>query len=193
MGQTAAKSVYWTMHTQPGWHAWLNRKWMQMESKDCWQRRCFRIWHKQPFARNSLWNWRLLLDSLCTEGKLHSWDQISGLCPWCGHARETLEHLFWACLALRGFWNHMSIVLGLVFGTCRLRAHMVMLGITKGHTSDFVVIWSSCRALATQELWRMRNSVHFERKKVEVTMGVADAVMLKLALLLRYWKKKKNL
>lgn len=187
---TTAKAAYESLNHRVAWHDKLNLRWHRNESHSVWSARCNRIWRGSPFPHYNLWNWRVLTGSLATGVKLRSWELASGLCPWCRVAKETSLHLFWACPCLRRFWKEVKDRLCQVFGFCRITAHMVLIGIDKGHSSEFQLVWQVCRAVLTEEIWRARNDLIFNSNKSEISANFARSCLAKVGWILKQWRGK---
>eukprot|EP00249_Psilotum_nudum_P010302 c22461_g1_i2 orf=3-665(-) len=102
--------------------------------------------------------------SLATGDKLRNRIDISGLCPWCRVAKETIIHLFWACPAVRNFWSSIRMQLAMVFGKIKIETHMVLIGRVKQQPEDFNFCWHLIRAVCTAALWTIRNKYIFQQK-----------------------------
>lgn len=101
---TRTRNVYKLMDMHDKWWVRLNHRWRREGSRRFWKARCRHIWNGTPFPKYNLWNWRVLSGSLLTGEKMRSWPGISGLCPWCKVARESMIDLFWSCPCLKSFW-----------------------------------------------------------------------------------------
>lgn len=189
---TSTKVVYDLLNYRVEWVDRLNSRWKRDDSIACWSKRCFKVWKGTPFNKYNSWSWCLLSGAIKTGDKLRSWEDISALCAWCGRAKETMVHLFWGCPSTHTFWGEINLRLKLDFGHSKISAHMLLIGRLRNHSSDYGFAWPLTRAVTTDEIWKERNKVKFEKSRIGLDKDMARGSLFKVAWLLRRWPGKKK-
>lgn len=185
---TSTAKSYKLLTYQDGWYEALNERWMRTDGPEVWMNRCRLIWRGTQERKMSLWLWRLLVGAVPVAFKLREWPNVSIFCAICKSAKETLLHALWGCPNLRNFWSEVRSRLKTAYGVCQLNAHMVLLGRVRGHSIDFITMWTLCRAVLTERIWQERNSVVFQKSKSSLGKQEAIGTLLQVAWKLKTWQ-----
>jgi hypothetical protein len=136
-----------------------------------------RVWESYAPTKVVIFSWQLLLERLPTRGNLFRrgllQSRAQSLCAWCNSDVETEVHLFMTCSV--AVWSAIHSWLGLftaVPGNVSLSFQAFGFPLnTKKSAKGFMLIWQS----VSWSLWKARNLLIFEGKKVE-NIEIVDAI-----------------
>jgi hypothetical protein len=138
-----------------------------------------RVWESLAPSKVVTFSWQLLLQRLPTRGNLFRRGLIlppaQALCVWCSSEVETENHLFMTCPVAVTVWTAVHAWLGLITavpGNVSLSFQAFGFPLkTKKSAKGFMLIWQT----VVWSLWKARNSLIFDGKKVEI-YEIVDAI-----------------
>ncbi|KAJ0435377.1 putative reverse transcriptase zinc-binding domain-containing protein [Helianthus annuus] len=151
-------------------------------------------WNKWLPLKVNIFGWRMSLNRLPTKECLikRKIQIINDLCPLCMEFTETLDHIFTTCHCAQKIWSLISSWINL--------PHVMpfyIIDILKFHegikgSSNFVTAVQSVMLLACWALWKHRNSIVFNGKKLNI-QGIMEEVKVLGFLWLKSRVKSLNL
>lgn len=160
----------------------LTKPWTMYDHHPVQGREWKKVWSLRIQDCLKLFLWKFLQAALPIQGLLapflSSTSSVGFLCPLCGLAMETTEHLFMRCQLARFAWHesswplHMKLVIEILFAVFVKQLIMThrFFGIGKASLQHFML----CPYIVLDSIWHLRNEVVHKLARPDLLVLIAS-------------------